>query len=440
MAERVFASSKKPITEQKCSGTCKQKPSFDSTESISDRILQFQRTAGNRAVQRLVKSGVLQRQEFLPDHQPQSKVEAPADQERLQQLQELLTQITQETARSIQARAQLESLPPESSSNRENIETNLNESRLRLINLLKRRISLLEQEINSLNLRIGPNPASRIGGQPELEQLGYDLLQHEREVREHQQQLRPLKLWHTRLDIQAIQQEIEQVNRDILTIPPQNSEEPTSDMNDPRARELMERRTLLEEQKRKLAASMTSKALRYRQGDPRWGSKPYGACPDGGNIAAAGCGPTSLAILLNYMFQEDPELVAGGDLEFVKPPKTADYAVTHGRKCGDGTSGETMVTNVHTQWEGFRGTRINLEQATAALLNGNLVIFHCRNCTGQKAEGGEKTYKGHFMVLNGVNQDNTVFNVIDPAGANVITISRAELKRHSLGFWTIERK
>jgi hypothetical protein len=60
MAERAVATAKTSEQEQKCSSSCKQKPSFDSSGSIANRILQLQRTAGNQAVQRLIKSGTLQ--------------------------------------------------------------------------------------------------------------------------------------------------------------------------------------------------------------------------------------------------------------------------------------------------------------------------------------------------------------------------------------------
>ena len=133
-------------------------------------------------------------------------------------------------------------------------------------------------------------------------------------------------------------------------------------------------------------------------------------------------------------------MVSGGDLEFVQPPETAEYAATHGRVCNSGTAGDTMVTNVHTQWPGFRGRRISLSETATVLLGGNLVIFLCRHCTGQTTGGGTHTYAGHYMVLNGMNTGGTILNVLDPARAGIITISRSELQNHTNGFWTVERK
>lgn len=60
MPERALTTSKSPEAKQTCSNFCKQKPSYNSSGSSADRILQLQRTAGNQAVQRLLKSRTLQ--------------------------------------------------------------------------------------------------------------------------------------------------------------------------------------------------------------------------------------------------------------------------------------------------------------------------------------------------------------------------------------------
>jgi hypothetical protein len=205
--------------------------------------------------------------------------------------------------------------------------------------------------------------------------------------------------------------------------------------------QLLLERIQLERERRRLAASLTTTATRYRQGDPRWGTRRYGQAASCTNVAAAGCGPTSLAILLNYLFQEDPETVgAANQIELVTPDATANYAETNGRVCNNGTVGDTMVTNVSTRWPGFHGRKITLDQATSTLRGGNLVIFLCHSCSGNDAAGVAHSYGGHFMVLNSVDDQARRFGVVDPAGANVVDITRAELTAHTAGFWTVERK
>ncbi len=77
MAERIAATAKTSESEKKCSSSCKQNPSFDSSGSLADRILQLQRTAGNRAVQRLIKSRAIQAK--LTISEPEDIYEQEAD-------------------------------------------------------------------------------------------------------------------------------------------------------------------------------------------------------------------------------------------------------------------------------------------------------------------------------------------------------------------------
>ncbi len=91
-------------------------------------------------------------------------------------------------------------LPPASSEERTNLEDNLNNGRSILINLLQQRVTLLNEEIESLNVRIGPNPVCS-PDHPEIESLGNELLKKERERRQHEEQLKPLRRWQMRREI-----------------------------------------------------------------------------------------------------------------------------------------------------------------------------------------------------------------------------------------------
>lgn len=436
----------------------------------SGYLLHLQRRYGNRFVQRMVgpsrwdgvkveifkgvgqtiqparsvqlrkqdnDSTILQRQEtFTPNTGAGiSLSNISANPGRLRQLVELQTRITTESASSVNLRRQLDALQV-SSEERSMLEELLNGSREALIGLLEERTRLLREEIASLNTRIGPNPVSS-SEHPETSELGYELLRREQELRQHQQQLRPLKRWQMRRQIGSLNEQIAAIDRELATLPP------TCDPSDPTAELLLGRKNELERRKQALARELTSTATEYEQWDPRWGARRYGRSSNCTNIQQAGCGPTSLAIVLNYLYQEDPEgLAAHGNMEIVTPIETAHYAETHGRVCNSGTVGDTMVTNVHTGWPGFRGQKITLNQAATQIRNGNLIIFLCKDCKGKNQSGGSKGYGGHFMVLNGVNETGTIYNVLDP-GANeaqdILTISRTELEQHTGGFWIVER-
>ena len=77
MAERATATAKKPEAKQKCSNSSKQNVDFNSSGSTADIILQLQRTAGNQAVQKLIKSRALQAK--LKIGQPNDIYEQEAD-------------------------------------------------------------------------------------------------------------------------------------------------------------------------------------------------------------------------------------------------------------------------------------------------------------------------------------------------------------------------
>jgi hypothetical protein len=190
-----------------------------------------------------------------------------------------------------------------------------------------------------------------------------------------------------------------------------------------------------------------STAREYKQFDSRWGGIHYGTAKECTSIQEGGCGPASLAMLLNFLYAEDPEAITAGTIEFVTPDVTAAYAATHGRVCtgGGGTNGTTMVTQVSTRWPGYRGREITLAQTAAELRNGNLVLFLCHKCTGKTRSNKDRSYGGHFMVMNGVDDTGEIFNVLD-SGSNetrdIETITRTNLStnQRGAGFWIVEKK
>jgi len=77
MAEIAKVRAIKQEPKQKCSNLCRQKPNLRPSASPADRILQLQKTAGNQAVQRLIKSRALQAK--LRVGQPDDIYEQEAD-------------------------------------------------------------------------------------------------------------------------------------------------------------------------------------------------------------------------------------------------------------------------------------------------------------------------------------------------------------------------
>src|SRR6266516_3371421 len=212
-------------------------------------------------------------------------------------LERLQNQINALTERNLALRSELDALPPTSSEERTRLETELDNHRGELMPLLEQRIALLNEEIAALRAGVGPNLVSS-PEHPEIGALATELNRREAERRQHEQQLRPLKRWQMHNDINVINDQIAEIDHELATLPPEST--PTTDA-------LFLRRAELERQKKEIAIVLTSTATEYKQFDQRWGAIRYGQSSDCTNIKAAGCGPTSLAILLNYLYQEDPE-------------------------------------------------------------------------------------------------------------------------------------
>ena len=185
--------------------------------------------------------------------------------------------------------------------------------------------------------------------------------------------------------------------------------------------------------------------VRYEQFDQRWGNKVYGIHKDDTTIAAAGCGPSSLAIVLQYLLNNGSE--QRNACFAITPEETAKYAATHGRVSGHGTAGDPMIRGIKAQWPGFDGSRVTLNEAAGLLEEGKLIIFLCKGCRGYKKgtplhRQPDTSYGGHYMVLAGVEGVGAeqVFYVVDP-GRNerraMRAIKRHELEIHTAGFWWV---
>lgn len=153
----------------------------------------------------------------------------------------------------------------------------------------------------------------------------------------------------------------------------------------------------------------------FLQWDPRWGYAPYG---DDSNIGLAGCGPTSLSMVLYYLT---------GD-ETLTPDAVADYSMENGfYMSGTGTAWALMEElpakyGIRVSYPGIGESRMK-----EALDKGSMLICAMRP--------GDFTAAGHFIVIYGY--DKTGFFVNDP---NCVARSRkswtfAELKNQIKNLW-----
>jgi hypothetical protein len=193
----------------------------------------------------------------------------------------------------------------------------------------------------------------------------------------------------------------------------------------------------------------------YKQGGGSWGKLAYGSSNRAWahvkwtNMAQAGCGPTSLAIVMDYLNRlyslgtATPACYLGTD-----PKETMSYTSTHGRAADangnpSGTSGPIMIANIAAYYPDYQGRSVSsLKDAARILRAGSPIIFLAKNTTTYKYDrDGNKithTWPGHFMVLLGVEHDEKVFWISDPSRAAHKYITSEELKKTQM--WWVYRR
>lgn len=143
----------------------------------------------------------------------------------------------------------------------------------------------------------------------------------------------------------------------------------------------------------------------YRQGDKRWKNYYYGVKGSKSpTCGAAGCGPTSAAMILATWV--DSKII---------PPNMCDYSMEHGyRTANSGTSGGLFKSIAKTYFGDDYGnnkyfTTSNIDNVIKTLDAGGLVVA----CMGP----GKFTSSGHYILLWKVSEDGSKIMVNDPASA-----------------------
>lgn len=127
----------------------------------------------------------------------------------------------------------------------------------------------------------------------------------------------------------------------------------------------------------------------FNQGEEPWGSMPYGTS----TIGAAGCGPTSVAIIISTLTGQN-----------VTPQMTCAYSIANGEYVPGAGTAHSFPTNAAKHW-GLTCERVGkdrMDYVVQALKEGKMVIEICEayTITGSGS--------GHFIVLTGVTRDGYI--------------------------------
>lgn len=192
----------------------------------------------------------------------------------------------------------------------------------------------------------------------------------------------------------------------------------------------------------------------YRQAGGTWGNLVYGSTnPNWKNVkwttmAEAGCGPTSLAMVLDYLERLSPAAPRGPvSISGVTPVNTMEYSSRYGRAADDkgipqGTSGKVMMDNVSIYWPQYMSRPVlNLADAKALLRQSKPIVFLAKDRVvtwkyDKKGNRVEQAWPGHFMVVLGFEGNGDPFWIADSSRFQGKFISASELSKCAM--WVVE--
>lgn len=132
----------------------------------------------------------------------------------------------------------------------------------------------------------------------------------------------------------------------------------------------------------------------YNQADSRWAKHPYpSSLYPNATIKSSGCGPTAAAMIVSSL------------KEIVKPDDIGDLFRKTGYRASTGTSGNGFLY-IAEKYSLECKVKVKLDDAMACLKRGGMVIANVK-------AGGVFSTGGHYIVLTGLKNDNTII-VYDP--------------------------
>lgn len=130
----------------------------------------------------------------------------------------------------------------------------------------------------------------------------------------------------------------------------------------------------------------------YNQLDERWANIMYGTSS---TIGAAGCGPTSMSIVISTLTGQAHD-----------PVELSEWSVANGHRCEGNGSYHSLIPAAAEGYGLSCESNLSAQDIVDALSSGKLVVAIMSK--------GHFTNGGHFIVLRGVTSDGKIL-VADPA-------------------------
>jgi hypothetical protein len=136
----------------------------------------------------------------------------------------------------------------------------------------------------------------------------------------------------------------------------------------------------------------------FLQGDPQWGTIPYGNCGDGSTIGSSGCGPSAMAMVITALTGTT-----------VTPDITAQKAVAQGyRACGNGSAHAIAYIAQDYGLTVYSVDFSDVGKINEILRGGAMILT-----SGSGAE--PYTAGGHFVAVRGVTAEGK-WKIFDSKG------------------------
>ena len=148
----------------------------------------------------------------------------------------------------------------------------------------------------------------------------------------------------------------------------------------------------------------------YKQGWKNWGGIDYGNCGDGSTIGKAGCGPSSLAMIVSTLKKQS-----------ITPDVVAKKVIARGgRTCGSGSSPAGLKSVAINDYQ-LKASEVSWDNLGSCLSKGGYIIGSTHGPKSRNypkpAECGVFTQNGHFVVIGSINGNKIEIN--DPANGKI---------------------